>query len=384
MQKNCYDEQSNAFGNALGNSIVEGMSAEKDLTAAEQKAINDRANKSINLDKLGNIDEPMADIAKSTTAGAEKESTNSINKTGQAQRDKFDADFEVAQVVRSQKESQRRSDTVSYKQNLDADLSSKKVSVPLVDEWVYQNTFKPEIQLPNILSDGCDLEQNILLDTEWVRDPVLNDPRMLKTENLTSADELYQKLNNTRYAETTSTSDFENVVLSMLGGAADSNVPAAQLLNTGLVSKGDLTYYATLVDKRSFSSLFMEPASQLPNSWDINSETNMDSSRSLKRGVVSAVDALSTGAHKYANVSREIALGNDRVTTIDFYRDSTGVNHADVSGHFKYSLNPAPGYYPKEHVNQAVYLSPLQAAYRIGIPESGNGTPYIRPRGFFE
>ncbi len=143
------------------------MSAEKDLTAAEQKAISDKANKLINLDKLGNIDEPMADIAKTTTAGAEKESTNSINKTGRAQRDKFDADFEVAQVVREQKESQRRSDTVSYKQSLDTDLGTKKVGVPLLDEWVYQNTFKPEIPLPDMLKNGFDLESSIFLGTDW-------------------------------------------------------------------------------------------------------------------------------------------------------------------------------------------------------------------------
>ncbi len=77
------------------------MSAETDLTAAEQKAINDKANKLINLDKLGNIDEPMAEIEKNTTAGAEKEATNKTNKTGQAQRDKFDADyqFEIGEGV---------------------------------------------------------------------------------------------------------------------------------------------------------------------------------------------------------------------------------------------------------------------------------------------
>ncbi len=110
-----------AFGNALGNSIVEGMSVETDLTPAEQKAINDKANKLINLDKLGNIDEPMAEIAKNTTAGAEKEATNKINKAGQSQRDKFDADFEVAQVVREQKASEHRIHTISERQRIDAD-----------------------------------------------------------------------------------------------------------------------------------------------------------------------------------------------------------------------------------------------------------------------
>ncbi len=104
------------------------MSAEKDLTAAEQKAISDKANKLINLDKLGNIDEPMAEIAKNTTAGAEKESTNSINKTGRAQREKFDTDFEVAQVVREQKAATYRENAVTRNATLTDDLYSKQAS----------------------------------------------------------------------------------------------------------------------------------------------------------------------------------------------------------------------------------------------------------------
>ncbi|MER2492544.1 hypothetical protein [Catenovulum sediminis] len=118
----------NAFGNALGNSIVDGMSVETDLTPAEQKAINDKANKLINLDKLGNIDEPMAEIAKNTTAGAEKEATNSINKTGRAQRDKFDADIEVSQVVREQKAATYRENAVTRNAALADDLYSKQAS----------------------------------------------------------------------------------------------------------------------------------------------------------------------------------------------------------------------------------------------------------------
>ncbi|WP_143872496.1 hypothetical protein [Catenovulum sediminis] len=168
------------------------MSAEKDLTAAEQKAINDRANKLINLDKLGNIDEPMADIAKSTTAGAEKESTNSINKTGQAQRDKFDADFEVLQIARSQKESMRREHTVAERQRIDADFKAyeeqykdyRQNSDLANSEWIQKNTLIPDLELDiakytpwvdlgmdtTRMDQGIDLESSILNDSsiDWM------------------------------------------------------------------------------------------------------------------------------------------------------------------------------------------------------------------------
>jgi len=200
-------------------------------------------------------------------------------------------------------------------------------------------------------------------------------------QDLSQTEKLAFDAVNNGIAITTSSSDARAAVRIAMGVGENGNIPVNRVMNADFVSNDDLVKIGTISDRKSEVSMFFDPNLTKPGINPNHGGTGLNDhntsvSNSRATAAANLFGFVLDAGNKIATVGNEVAQGHDKVTDFNLYQDTSGSTFVEVQGSFTNSWTT--GVFTTEKLD----LAP--AIYRLGQPTTVDGQNVIRAKSWWE